>query len=325
MLNNQEYFDKKQEKLKRKEEKEIIRTLKKAKVPKYADQKVTEDKLIEYASKASLLKFYEMKFSKELLNNPEFVKRLYQSNTFAFDRFPPSRLNPEFTKDIDFMVNYLKSALKASNWKTLRIFLDDYDNLIESKEFLQRIPTDFPRVVISELIKDTFEHKTDFNNNKDEYLKKQKQILESLPIELLCDQAREFGSRAISNIPKDLKGFKEIVSAGIENDKFNSLEQLDINDIINSKDLIMKSAKLTSEGELVRYIIHGLSPNRNKYYMCHGELHSYDYYDENYARVQEALVNDKDIREILMKYTIKKVVKSEYVLDKEDTDNTSCI
>ena len=58
---------------------------------------------------------YEIALSDEQQHDTEFLTRLYDANPHAFDRFPPSRLNPEFSQDIDFMINYFTNSEYISN------------------------------------------------------------------------------------------------------------------------------------------------------------------------------------------------------------------
>lgn len=321
------------DKIKKEQEKRIHKTLKKAKVSKNDSQEEIDKKLIEYASNVKTSsKFFEMAFTNEQLNNPEFLLKLYKAYPDSIDYYRPSPSNKKLINNIDFMVNYFKLLLNQRSWINLRMAIKDYDRIIlndcnpfiSNNEFLLRIPTDFPNEIISELIMETFIHEKDYSNNSEKYREKCKNILESIPLSILCEQARKFGSKAIKYVPKDIKGFTEIVSAGIENDGFSSLEELDISQVLENKDLIMKACELKGEKALVGYI-HSLSPYRMVDCVKLGKLDSYRIYDENYAKVQETLVNDKDIKSILMKFAIKisKKVRTEYVFEDENSSSES--
>lgn len=341
IVGNTDKIKKEQEKRRKEQEKRIHKTLKKAKVSKNDSQEEIDKKLIEYASNVKTSsKFFEMGFTNEQLNNPEFLLKLYKAYPDCLDYYRPSPSNKKLINNIDFMVNYFKLLLNQKSWINLRMAIKDFNRLtlneyngmlfiennpfIGNNEFLLRIPTDFPNEIISQFIMEYYIQEKDYTNNSEKYYLKCKNILESLPLSILCEQARKFGAKAIKYVPKDLKGFSEIVSAGIENDGFSSLEELDISQVLENKDLIMKACELKGEKALVKYI-HSLSPYRTVDCVKLGKLDSYKIYDENYAKVQEALANDKDIKSILMKFAIKisKQVRTEYVIEDENSSSES--
>lgn len=100
---------------------------------------------------------------------------------------------------------------------------------------------------------------------------------------------------------KDVSDINPTVSTGVEPDGFRSLEQLDISQVLDNKDLIIKAYEQDGFRALKRYIQHTLSPVRTKYYICHGETHDYTVYDEKYAEVQKALMEDTTIYYIFKK------------------------
>ena len=107
----------------------------------------------------------------------------------------------------------------------------------------------------------------------------------------------------MNKIRKMLKFFKTSkdisdINQTVEVDGFRSLEQLDITQVLDNKDLIIKAYEKDGFRALKRYIQHTLSPRRTKYYMCHGEPHDYTVYDEKYAEVQKALMEDTEIHYI---------------------------
>ena len=139
-----------------------------------------------------------------------------------------------------------------------------------------------------------------------------------MPDEVVFEQCRRNGREAIKYLSEDNKNLSKYISAGIEKDGFKSLEYLALEDLIDNKNLVIKAYAMEGFDELKKFIQQTLNPGQYVTYMCHGEPHSRYQYSEKREMVQEALLNDPEIKRILEKHNSKPVKKVktevEYIL-----------
>jgi len=294
-------------------ERAIKRTLRKARVPKNATPEQVKAYLINYVSKTKL-GYYTLKFTDEQLADPDFLLGLYRANEAMLDFARPSTENEDLQSNIIFMIEYIKLA-HAKNmrehkdeayWSNQELawIVEDYKKALSNPMFIERLAFEFPNCRIIPIIKNNFIKNysmldDDRKQKEQQDLENYKKCLNSLPIELLCKEVRRHGSVVIYDIPKDIKNFNQIIGAGIERDGFYALEKLDITQVLDNIDLIIKAYKKDGIKKLDAYINHSLRPLREHYYYCHGEPHSYTQFDQRYADVQEALKKDSKISCIL--------------------------
>lgn len=298
-----------------KEKERAIRwTLRKAKVPKDATPEQVKAYLINYVSKGKL-DYWKMRFSDEQLADKDFLLSIYRANPnmTLYSKFYPDK---ELQDDVDFMIEYIKIRHRQemighpkdeSNWAQteLKWAVEKYDRAMSNPEFVVRLAEAFPNQQIIPLIKECLIKYYGFDLNRkqkeEQDQARYKKCLSSLPVELLCDQVRKYGWWALDEIPNDIPNFNQMVSEGIEINGFRSLERLDIRQVLDNIDLVVKAYEKDGIQKLGEYIQHTLSPRRTHYYMCHGEEHDYTTYDKIYEEVQEALLASPEIKDILKK------------------------
>lgn len=327
-------MNKEQARIAKIKQKEINRTLKKAKISKSSSQEEINEQLITYI--AGLKKdFHKVRFSDEQTSDPEFLMKLYRANLdmTLFQR--PDPQNEELQENINFMMEYIKLRHKKemaehnnnNNWWSefsLKWIVKNYTKAMTNPEFIAKLAEQFPNINILPIVKNFFittysmldkDRKEKESQDQARY----KECLANLPIELLCAEAKKYGYKALLYIPNDVPNFNQVVSAGIECDGFRSLEKLDITQVLDNKDLIVKAYEKDGIQALAGYIQHTLSPMRTHYYMCHGEEHDYTEYDKRYEEVQKALKADSQIHFIFKKEELlaKQRIENQNHLDNE--------
>ncbi len=303
-------------KAQKQKERAIKRTLRKARVPKDATLEQVKVYLIHYVSKIKQ-NFHKVIFPDELLADSNFLLDLYRANSKMLIFKRP---NSELQENIDFMIEYLKIKLAYemmdrqhddTRWSQTELerATEKYDKAMENPEFIVRLAEAFPNNQIIPLIKKSLMpyrwlyrwFGKDLEEEKAQDLARYKECLSNLPIELLCEQVRKFGDDTLKDIPNDIPNFTQLISAGIETNGFRSLERLDITQVLNNIDLVVKAYKTAGIKALASYIQYTLSPKRTKYYICHGEPHDYTEYDKRYEEVQKALLAAPEIQSVFKK------------------------
>jgi len=296
-------------------ERAIRWTLRKARVPKDATPEQVKAYLIHYVSRLKK-NFYKLKFTDEQLADPNFLLSLYKANINMVLHTIPNPENEELQSNVDFMIEYLKYKQtretmmftnKEGTWSqtNLEWATEKYDKAMANPEFILRLAEAFPNHQIIPLIKRSLmPYRWYGDDRKEKEAQDQaryKECLSGLPTEFLCDQVRKYTWRVLNEIPNDIPNFNQLVSAGIETDGFRSLGKLDITQVLDNKDLIIKAYEKDGIQELAKFIQHTLSPRRTHYYMCHGEEHDYTEFDKRYEEVQKALMDDPKIQYIFKK------------------------
>ncbi|MBQ8430475.1 MAG: hypothetical protein IJX26_00815, partial [Clostridia bacterium] len=217
----------------------------------------------------------------------------------------------------NFMIEYVKlrhskemmgHQNNESYWyqTELKWAVEKYDKAMANPEFIVRLAEAFPNQEIISLINESvcktyhyFDKEKEQKEAQD--LSRYKECLSNLPIEFLCNQVRKFSWHTLNKIPNDITNFNQIVSAGIETNGFRSLDRLDITQVLDNIDLVVKAYEKDGIQKLGEYIQHTLSPRRTHYYMCHGEEHDYTTYDKRYEEVQKALLVAPEIQTVFKK------------------------
>ena len=293
-------------KAEKEKQKRIKHLMKKSKADKETLPEMQRKKILEYASKVTY--GGEVVLPDELRNDKAFLLDLYKANTCFTNWIKPTK---EMQNDIDFMLEYVKCSYEKSkneytdSWHTsseIKWAIENYEDLIRNPEFIEKLSKTFPNVNMIETLKRMiagYSMNAIFDKEKQKKDKEDFQnVIRGLSTETLCNHARLCGRSVITYIPKDIPSFAQVVSAGIDKDGFDSLRYLDVEQILDNKDLIIKAYAKDGFKEFKYYIESWLHPIRTYYYMCHGEEHDYSKYDERYDKVQKALMADKDIKEI---------------------------
>lgn len=307
-------------KFQRDKERSIKKFLRKAGVSKNDTPEQVKEKLIKYTAKAKI-NYTAFRYPDELLADPEFLLAIYKANSDTAIFYPPSFANKELVTNADFMIEYVKlsfelkkNGLYANLYKEmpniwgeniLDGILRKYDTIIFTPDFIDKLSKSFEDINIVPLVKLSFT-KCYIIGSREEIKQKEKQDLEmfkkcltEVNIDVLCNQARKFGCKCIREIPKDIPNFNKIVDAGIEEDGFASLRELDITQVLDNVNLVSLAYSIDGIHGLLTYIKKSLSPYRNYTYCCHGEIHDYVKYEQVYADVQNALLSHPDIKAII--------------------------
>ncbi len=295
--------------------KNIAKFQKKAKITKDDTYAEANEKIYAYVSKMKR-NFYKVYLTDEQKKDPEFLLNLYYSNINLVNWKKPDSRYYELQVDVDFMINFIKLAYKyeTKNYDknkfyecTLKQILDPYKTAMSNPKFVEKLAGEFPQANIIELLyKVSIPNYYVSERMRLPYKKIFKNCVFGLPKELVLSEAKKHGYDSIYRIPNDLPYFNEVVGAGIEKDGFVSLTQLDIEQVLNNIPLIIKAYEKDGINELHRYIKFKLSPDREYCRMCHDEVHTNTIYDERYKKVQDALLENAQIKEIFAKEEAKK-------------------
>ena len=121
-------------------------------------------------------------------------------------------------------------------------------------------------------------------------------VVKDLPLETLCGQARLFGSKMVSLLPKNIKNANEIFSNAIEKDGFKSLRHFSIDRLSKNKDLIIKAYEKTDALELYQFIYGYLNPARTVSYIDkRQQLVVKNEWDTKYEIARNELMLDEQI------------------------------
>ena len=311
-------------KAQKQKEKAIKRTLRKARVPKDATTEQAKAYLIHYIGKAKKIDYYSLKFTDEQLLDPNFLLGLYRANINMVNFASPNPKNEELQDNIDFMIEYLKinntkammdhpNADKYYIQNKLKWTIKNYTKAMSNPKFILKLAETFPNQEIIPLVKDTLLkvhsiYDKDRKQKEEQDQARYKECLSNLPVEFLCEQVKKYGWHSLDEIPNDIPNFNQLVSVGIDVDGFMILDRLDITQVLDNKDLIIKAYKQEGFRALVNYIQDSLSPLRTQYYWSHGEEHDYKIYDKRYEEVQKALMASPEIKAVFEKE--KMIVKT---------------
>ena len=268
--------------------------------------------------------FYKLKLTDEQLADPKFLLSLYKSNINMVNFVIPNPKNKALQDNIDFMIKYVKfkhskemiDYPQSDDYRSQTILAritEKYDIAMANPKFIVRLAKVFPKNQIIPLIKNALLPCRWFGKDKKELealdQERYRECLSNLPVELLCDQVRKFSEHALKEIPNEIPNFNQVVSVGIEINGFRSLKRLDITQVLDNIDLIIKAYEKDGIRLLCEYIQHFLSPIRTHDCMCHGDEH----YDKRYEEVQETLLASPEIQTVLKKEKLivkKKEVKT---------------
>lgn len=266
-------IDKQKAKIKQQRIKRFYRL---AKVPKNATIEVINSKILQYLQKPKASLFDEVIFTEEQENDVNFMLGVV-------DALYKKHYDEGFKKgEKDLEENAL--------WETIsNLVLSSNDIILGNSEFLKKFIKKYNNINIIKLLS-FYYHGDKFKN-----------ILINIPEENICSQAKIFGSDMLYYLPKDLPQFVKAVASGVECDGFKSVELLDISQVVENIELIINAYHKDGLGCLANYLLNTLNPNRNTVYMCHGEPHDKIAYDEEYAEVQQTLLNDWEIQTIFAK------------------------
>lgn len=313
------------EKLKRERAKRIAKFMKFAKVPANATQEQINECCLKAIQQMNQNQFHKIALSDAQYNNPEFLLSMYSVNPLTVRFYKPGWNNETLQNNVNFMFEYIKYVMKdemsrhsddKSYWEKLELTqtLSSYSTAIQNAGLFELLIKEYPNVNMLEVIDDCFSRRGIWGPWTKDALNQNQHLFESviagLSREALISQTQKFGKDTLRHLPKTLEFWPELATAGVAVDGFDSLEYLPIQYVLDNKHLILQSYEKDGAGELGSYLTRTLSPHRTHYYMCHGEPHDYSTYEEEYAVVQQALMNDPELIAILEKEEEKGKVPS---------------
>lgn len=298
----------KEEKLK---QKLIMKTRKKAGIPKNATYEETNALIIKYA--ATMNKdFDKLHLSDEQKKDPEFLLKLYNANIeFAWWQ-RPNEYNKDLTSNVEFMAEFIKFAVKREislrrgcktitnedYEKELTYLIRNYRFLFDKPEFFEKISEEYPMANIVKVIEGCVKnyHILYSFNRMIKIEEDYENLIMSLSKETLVKNVKKFGLKVLKELPKELPYFAELVDICITKEGFKALKELPVEQVLENKDLVIKAYSVDGIKALSYYIISDLSPNRTHSYMCHGDDHYYIIYHKEYAIAQNGLLEDETIK-----------------------------
>ncbi len=323
-------------KLEKQKQRDIKRFLRKARVPKQTTYEEIQACILHYVRRMKR-DFWKVALPDSLRNDPKFLLELYNANLEMTRLQRPSFYNEEIQNNVNFMIEFLKlstkRAIKGREQDSpqyqndhiqmeLMSILRNYKTSMGNPKFVEKLAQEFSYVNIVKVIDASIRGCGSLVITHEDALKREEKakiMLSVLPNELLCNQARTFGYEALTLIPNEIPDFNKVVSAGIEKDGFKALLCLDIEQVLDNKPLVIKAYQKGGVEELAFYINKNMSPTRTRSYMCHDEDHVYFEYDERYAKVQKALLEDEEIKAIFEKEK-QKTAKAAQAVSELKTD-----
>lgn len=357
-MNNEEKallkIRKEQEKIKRDVEKEkiksekfkqkmIARTRKKAKVPNNATYEEANEFILKYAfiMKSGFEKLY---LTDEQKNDPEFLLKLYNTNLVFTCLQKPDKSNKELTSNVDFMIEYFKLEMRKvlgqahlypkDLERVLSYNIKSFTALHSKQEFFEKLIEEYPNINLINVIMESVKHVSLmtiwYRESQEQQEKAYKELILSLPKELIIKQVENFGLDVLKQLPKELPYYAKLVDVCITKEGFKALKQLPVEQVLENKDLVIKAYSVDGVKALAYYIMRDLEPNRTISYMCHGDDHWYTEYNEEYAVAQKGLLEDETIKTLFniskkaLQPTSERFVKMTldalHLLDNEETN-----
>lgn len=304
-------------------DREVISFLKRVGVKKDDDYSTINNKIIDYVTrKGKKLDLDCVYLLDRQLNDSNFMIKLFKANnnlTYIF-----SNLSESLKHNQDFVLCYLDIVLnmvKDNSNKNLYKYFLKFKDLINKPDFVIKLLEKFPNINVISIIQKCF-----IENYGVDSKGKLKEVLECLPLNLLCEQAQKFGCSVLMCIPKNFINYRDIVSSAIEKDGFRALNYLSIDDVSKNKGLIIKAYKVSGIDELSYYLEFTLNPNKIRGYVENNKAYSIKEYDERCAEVQKELLQLPEIKEIYsntagsLNWKVKRVKSKLENSDKEDDD-----
>lgn len=293
---------------------EIFRTLRRAKVPLFASKEKKNECIFRYVANTNL-GFYDLTFTEEQLSDPDFLLGLYRANCQMTVFEKPNPKYPNLQENVDFLMEYLKIKAVYINKNFggdvrneafhLEPSLRDLEQALYNPEFVARAAREFPYVNFVSMIKENFKHSDEYNkkgwkHHYYEVMAKYNDFVSKLPFDVLLRQVEIFGLDALKEIPNNTPDFARIVGVAIEKGGFSALECLDITQVLDNKDLIVKACYYSRHpSDLPYYIKYSLSPDRRSCRFISGIPYYENVFDERYLHVQQELNADPVIQTLL--------------------------
>ena len=313
------------EKLRKERAKRIAKFRKFAKVPEGATQEKINECCLRAISTMKQNQFHIIALSDEQYNNPEFLLSMYSVNPITVNYYKPGWKNEELQNNVNFMFEFVRHTMDIemarhsddkAYWEKIELTqtLSPYGTAIQNAGLFELLIREYPDINMLEVIDDCFSRrgiwgpwtKTALNQNQNLF----ESVITGLSKEALVSQTQKFGKNTLRHLPNSLEFWPELAAAGVAVDGFDSLEYLPIKHVLDNKHLVLQSYEKDGASELASYLTRTISPHRTHYYMCHGEPHDYSTYEEEYAVVQQALMNDPELIAILEKEETKKKIPS---------------
>ena len=284
------------EKKQKEQEKQIVKFHKKLGV--YGmPQTVINNATLNFA-KSCKYGWGEIFLTEEQENDVDFMIEIFKSNkALVNEYYIPKALKD----DPKFVLQYLK--LKAGKERDMQSSyampskLSEYDfhrmisgfGIRKNPEFLNMFAREFPECNILALIDRIVDENVVFHEEKEDF----DRLASGLTKDVYISGARHFGAKFVKYMQKENPYYMEALMTGIETDGFESLACLPTESIWENRDLIVLAAKVGGAEGLRDYFLESLNPYQSRDYMCHGELHSYNYTEFEFYPLRKALIEDE--------------------------------
>lgn len=274
-------------------DKETKKFFKRAKIKKDDNLSEINDKIICYVSKmGKRLDIDSVYLLENQLSDSKFMIKLFRANSDLILIF--SNLNKNLTHNENFALDYLNIVLhKKLPVNIYHMAFSQFTNLLKNPTFLSKVIEKFSDFNIISII-----YKLFVNVKEDSSKQKYYNIICDIPTQLLCEQARQFGCEVLLYLPKNIPNYNKIISYAIEKDGFKALSYLDIDNVIDNKELILKAYQLFGKEALSYYLEFSLNPIHKSVYVEDGKVSCKIDYDEKCAEVQKMLFQSAEIEKI---------------------------
>ena len=302
--------EKARERYRRERIKNIRRAMRMAHVsPNASSAEIDNAYLALVMDKGTDLSKVALGFTDEQLRDTRFMLAMYRNRPEMLSYSRPA--TAELLGDVDFMRQYLRLEYdrrcprdtRGKNQRPpyfdISLMLSPFKEQMKEPAFVEMLSHEFTEDNILAAAKNCL-YKYTLIGDKDADRDYQT-LIDTLSPDVLCEQARRFGKSVVTEVPAGHPSHRDVVSAGIECDGFDSLAKLDVKKILANKDLIFKAYEKDGLKDLSYYLRSTVSPHRTEWYMCHGEPHDYNYYDKDYEAVQDALLGDFQIHMLFKK------------------------
>ena len=251
------------------------------------------------------------------MRDKEFLLKLYESNVKATRTNPPAF--EELKSDNDFMFEYIKLAYRYHQLDSvqavapLSIVVRPYKELLLDPVFLERLGREFPVQNILTEFRDSFGVMRMVSKDTKSKIET---TINMLGEEYLIVGTKRHGAKFVQELPVNHPLRLKLIELAIENDGFTALNLLNIDEVYDNRKLIYKAYEKDGVQALWKYLTKTLSPNVERYYMCHGDPHYDCYFSKKNAEVQRKLFYDEKI------WTILESERQKQEKEKQKNNNT---
>ncbi len=264
--------------------------LKKAGAHKLSNQNEINECILEYASNNVV---YPSSLSEIQYNDPDFMLKFLSVRPDMINICVPTE---NLRKNLDYMIEYIKLKFEYNTENSLNynlspesfpFFMRDFKTHLKNHDFLTKLHSAFPHENLLMTI---------WENVGDSYWPKEKAlataIILELPTSILAQQANLFGSDFLKYLPESHPQYLEFAESAIKKDGFKALKKVPLKYVKSDITLIIKALDKDGSQKFEDYLLDYLDPHKSSGYMCHGEWHDYQYFDNDCVELQRAVLDN---------------------------------